>query len=135
MLRNIFRALAPIRRYTPTHEWVEFGEKRAKIGITEFAVKQLGEVVYVDLPNSGLKFIKGSVFATVESVKAVGEVYCPVKEGKVVAINEGLKTNVSDINEDPEGRGWLVEMEGVGFNEAGLLEKADYEKVCSKGDH
>ena len=90
----------------------------------------------MDLPTINSEFTKSKVLATVESVKAVGEVYCPFTLGKVVEANESLKESVSPINTDPEGQGWLVKLE-INKNLVldGLMEKPRYDEICNKGGH
>ena len=87
-------------RYSESHEWARFGEDRVRIGITDYAQNQLGDIVFVELPGVGDVLEKGQEFGTVESVKAVAEVYAPVS-GEVVAINEALADAPELVNQDP----------------------------------
>ena len=97
------------RRYTQDHEWaLPTGPGRVRVGLTDFAQKQLGDIVFVELPNVGDAFQAGEPFGTVESVKAVTEVYAPVT-GEVVAVNEELANSPEDINDDANAT-WLVEL-------------------------
>ena len=131
MLRRVSRSFSTTL-YTKTHEWVILEEKGvAKMGITKFAVEQLGEVVYADLPSVSNKYKKNAVFATVESVKAVGEIYCPFNSAQIISINEDLKSSVGPLNEDPEGKGWLVKWK-IDDMPSDLLSKPDYDKICDK---
>ncbi|MCD6451410.1 MAG: glycine cleavage system protein GcvH [Acidobacteria bacterium] len=95
--------------YTKDHEWVKVDGDIGTVGITDYAQHELGDVVYVELPNVGDKFRAGESFATVESVKAVSEVYAPVS-GEVVEVNETLADHPEKVNEDPYGEGWFVKL-------------------------
>lgn len=95
-------------KYTQDHEWVR-GTETVRIGITDFAQDQLGDIVFVELPEEGSQFEAGEVFSTVESVKAVSEVYSPVS-GEVVAVNEALEEKPELVNQDPYGQGWIVDI-------------------------
>jgi|FLYL01.1.fsa_nt_gi glycine cleavage system H protein len=98
-------------RYTEEHEWVlPVGDGRVRMGITDYAQDQLGDVVFVQLPETGSQVEKGAVIAEVESTKSVGEVYAPVS-GTVVAVNEAVLDRPELINQDPYGDGWLIELE------------------------
>jgi glycine cleavage system H protein len=96
-------------RYTKTHEWVRLDGTTAVVGITDFAVEHLGELVFVDLPAKGKKVARGGTLAEVESVKAVGEVYAPVT-GEVVEANAGLANDQTPLSKDPFGKGWLAKV-------------------------
>lgn len=98
------------RFYLADHEWVVIDGNKAKVGISEFAQDQLGDVVYVELPDVGDELEKGDEFGTVESVKSVSEVYSPVS-GTVVAINEDLEDAPETVNEDALEAGWFMELE------------------------
>ncbi|HDC92875.1 MAG TPA: glycine cleavage system protein GcvH [Candidatus Acetothermia bacterium] len=111
-------------RYTKTHEWVKVEDGTARIGITDYAQKKLGDVVYVELPEKGRKLKKGEVAVTVESVKAAESVYAPVS-GEVVEVNEELISTPGTINRDPYGNGWLFALRME--NEAELSELLDAE--------
>ncbi len=95
-------------KYTQDHEWIR-GTETVRIGISDFAQDQLGDIVFVELPEVGTQFEAQDVFATVESVKAVSEVYTPVS-GEVVAVNEALEENPELVNKDPYGEGWIVDI-------------------------
>src|ERR1700683_1349043 len=96
-------------RYTKEHEWVNVEGDTATIGITDDAQKKLGDIVYVDLPKAGAMAEKGKTVGSVESVKAVSDVYSPVS-GEVVAANDLLGTSPEKLNEDPHGAAWLVKI-------------------------
>jgi glycine cleavage system H protein len=96
-------------RYSESHEWVKAAGKTAKLGITDYAQDQLGDIVFVELPDVGESFEKGTEFGTVESVKAVSELYMPVS-GEIVAINDALEDAPELINDTPFSEGWMIEV-------------------------
>ena len=96
-------------RYSESHEWVKAASDTAKLGITDYAQDQLGDIVFVELPDVGESFEKGAEFGTVESVKAVSELYLPVS-GEIVAINEALEDAPELINDTPFTDGWMIEV-------------------------
>lgn len=96
-------------RYTKDHEWVKPAGETARIGISDYAQDQLGDIVFVELPGVGDTFEKGEEFGTLESVKAVSELYMPVG-GEVTAINEALEDAPELVNNDPYGEGWMIEI-------------------------
>ncbi len=96
-------------RYTKEHEWVKMEGDTGLVGITDHAQKELGDIVYVDLPKVGAKVEKGKSLGSVESVKAVSDIYSPVS-GEVTAINETLTSTPEKLNEDPHGAAWLVKV-------------------------
>lgn len=113
-------------RYTKTHEWVRVDGDTATIGITDHAQSELGDIVYVDLPNVGRVLEPGQTFGTVESVKTVSDVYAPVS-GEVVAVNEALGTQSEVMNADPYGSGWLVKIKMSDVSQAdGLMDAGSY---------
>jgi glycine cleavage system H protein len=95
------------RRYTKEHEWVAVDGDRARVGITDYAQKQLGDVVFLELPEVGRTLKAHDVFGTVESVKAVSELYAPLA-GEVVEVNSALPANPEKINSDPYGEAWMM---------------------------
>ncbi|NVB80336.1 MAG: glycine cleavage system protein GcvH, partial [Kofleriaceae bacterium] len=97
-------------RYTSDHEWLKAQGSSWRVGITQFAVDQLGDITLVDLPKEGDQVTKGQRFGTIESVKSVSDLYAPVS-GKVTAINTALKDSPEDVNGDPYGKGWMIELE------------------------
>tara|TARA_B100001142_G_C14094517_1_gene562660 strand:- start:173 stop:553 length:381 start_codon:yes stop_codon:yes gene_type:complete len=115
-------------KYTKEHEWIDAKDSRsAVIGITDFAQGELGDVVFVELPNVGDVFDKDDVFGTVEAVKTVADLYIPVS-GKVVEINEDLESNPELINSNPYEDGWIIKIELSNLSEINdLLTKEDYE--------
>ncbi len=94
-------------RFTKDHEWIRLEAQGAVIGITAYAAKQLGDVVFVDLPAVGARFAAGAPMAVVESVKAASDVYAPVA-GTVAAVNEALRDAPQTVNDDPQGAGWFA---------------------------
>ena len=113
--------------YTKDHEWVRIQGGRATVGITAHAQDQLGDVVYVELPKVGDKFETAEPFGSVESVKAVSEIYMPLG-GAVVEINDSLNDSPEQVNEDPYGEGWMIVIEIENPSQAdSLLSAAEYE--------
>lgn len=94
-------------RYSADHEWVGLEGDQTRVGLTDYAQDQLGDVVYVELPSVGARFVQGAVFATVESVKSVSECFMPLS-GEIVAVNGPLADNPALLNESPYGEGWMV---------------------------
>jgi len=114
-------------RYTKEHEWVRVEGDTGTIGITDHAQQELGDIVYVDLPKAGASVERGKVLGSVESVKAVSDVYAPVS-GEVTEINESLADAPEKLNEDPHGEGWLVKIRLSAVAEIEqLMSAADYE--------
>jgi len=93
--------------YSPDHEWVRLEGDLARVGLTDYAQDQLGDIVYVELPSVGAHIAQGAVFATVESVKSVSECYLPLS-GEVAAVNGPLSDNPVLLNQSPYGDGWMV---------------------------
>jgi glycine cleavage system H protein len=116
-------------QYTKSHEWVRIEGDTATIGITDHAQDELGDVVFVELPDEGATFDPGDSFGTVESVKAVSDLYTPVG-GEVVEVNSALEDAPENINEDPYGEGWIVKLRAT--DEADLLSPKEYEKVVEE---
>lgn len=94
------------RQYTKEHEWIDAS---GRVGVTDFAQSSLGDVVFVDMPAVGQTFKAGAAFGVVESVKSVSDLYAPV-DGEVVAVNTALGEHPEWLNEDPYGKGWIIEM-------------------------
>lgn len=115
-------------QYTEEHEYVKPTDTNGvvQVGITDYAQGELGDVVYVDLPGKGTKFDRMEVFGTIEAVKAVSELFCPVA-GQVVEINEALEGDPSLVNKDPYGEGWMIKLRVRNAKELDqLLNAADY---------
>jgi len=114
-------------RYTKEHEWISAKDDMATIGITDYAQHELGDVVFAELPAAGSKVTAGKTFGTVESVKAVSEIYAPVS-GEVVAANPELHNKPETINSDPHGAGWLIKVKLTNPIEVNsLMDAAAYE--------
>ena len=115
-------------KYTKDHEWVRVSGERAQVGITDYAQKQLGDVVYLELPEVGRTFNKGDVFGTIESVKAVSELYAPLG-GEVVEVNGDLAQKPESVNSDPHGA-WMVVLKVSNSAEANdLLDSNAYSNL------
>lgn len=112
--------------YTDEHEWIQELDGRIRIGISDFAQDQLGDIVYVELPETGTKVAKEDILVEVESTKSVGEVYAPVA-GTIVAVNEAVAGNPELVNNSPYEEGWLVEIEPDGdLDTSGWLDATGY---------
>jgi glycine cleavage system H protein len=115
-------------KYTKEHEWVLVTGDTGRIGITHHAQKELGDIVYVDLPKVGASIAQHGTFGSVESVKAVSDLFAPVS-GEVTAVNDSLATAPEKLNADPHGEAWLIEVKlGNAAELDGLLSAADYQK-------
>ena len=115
-------------KYTKDHEWIELEGDRGTDGITDYAQQQLGDVVYVELPDVGAKLKQGQSFGTIESVKAVSELYSPVT-GEVVEVNTALKDKPETVNADPHGS-WMVVLKLTNPGETGaLLDATQYADI------
>jgi len=110
--------------FTKEHEWLRIAGDTGSIGISDHAQKELGEIVYIELPKPGMKFNSGESFGSVESVKAVSELFIPVS-GEVVEINEELGAAPEKINEDPYGSGWMIRIRLLNQDETADLMSAD----------
>jgi len=116
-------------QYTKSHEWVRVEDGVATVGITDHAQDELGDVVFVELPETGATLAAGDSFGAVESVKAVSDLYAPVG-GEVVEVNGALEDSPEKINEDPYGEGWILKLQIS--DEGDLLSAADYEKLLQE---
>jgi glycine cleavage system H protein len=118
----------PDLKYTKDHEWIRTGGDEARVGITDYAQKQLGDVVYLELPEVGKRLSKGDVFGTIESVKAVSELYAPVA-GVVTAVNSSLAERPENVNADPHGS-WMIALKpDDAAGDADLLDAAQYTEL------
>jgi glycine cleavage system H protein len=114
-------------RYTKEHEWVLVEGDTGTIGITDHAQSELGDIVYVDMPRPGSLIEQGRTFGSVESVKAVSDIYAPVS-GEVLEVNEALAEAPEKLNQDPHGEGWLVKVRlSAAAEVAALMSAADYQ--------
>ena len=117
-------------KYTKDHEWVRRAGSEARVGITDYAQKQLGDVVYLELPEVGRQLRKGDVFGTIESVKAVSELYAPFS-GTVTAVNSQLAERPEGVNSDPHGS-WMIALkpeDGAADSDLNLLDAAQYTEL------
>jgi len=118
-------------RYSKDHEWVSVDGETATIGITDYAQHSLGDVVYIDLPRAGDKFAGHESFGSVESVKAVSEVFTPIA-GEVVEVNDSINDTPENVNGDPYGAGWFIKVKMENPLEAdGLMSGEEYEEYLS----
>jgi glycine cleavage system H protein len=126
-------------KYTTTHEWVGLEGTKARFGLTDFAVKEIKDIVYLDLPPAGTAVKAGTAFGAVETVKAAFDLNAPVS-GKISAVNTAAVASADSIIKDPFGAGWLVEVETgdttvTGGEMAALMDTAAYGAFCAKGGH
>lgn len=118
--------------YSKDHEWAQVDENIVTIGITEFAQEQLGEIVYVELPEEGAEVNQGESFGVVESVKAASDLYAPVS-GTVIEVNMTLGDDPAGVNDDPMNDGWLIRIEMDSEKElANLMRVSDYKKLIAE---
>ena len=116
-------------KYTKEHEWILVEGNKAKIGITDFAQKELGDIVYLDISSQGKKVVQNEIFGTIEAVKTVSDLYMPVT-GTILGMNDALESDPQLVNTDPYGAGWMVEIELANESErAGLLSADDYAAI------
>lgn len=113
-------------KYTSDHEWIKVEGNQAYVGITDFAQRELGDIVYIDINSLGKTVAKEAVFGTVEAVKTVSDLFMPV-DAKVLEFNKKLDTNPELVNQDPYGDGWMVKIELSDLSQVdGLLSAVDY---------
>ncbi len=118
-------------KFTAEHEWLKVDGDVATVGITTHAAEQLGDLVFVELPEVGASFDKGGDAATVESVKAASDVYCPL-DGEVVEVNQAIVDDPSLVNSDPQGAGWFFKLKLKNKADVeGLLDEAAYKELVS----
>ena len=125
--------------YAKTHEWVHVdrdgGQSIATVGVSHFAVEALTDLVYLEMPEQGRQVKAGESFGEIESVKAVSDLYAPVS-GEVIEVNGALPDNLSQLNDDPYGAGWIVKIKMSDEGDLkNLLSHADYEKQCAEEGH
>ena len=119
-------------RYTKDHEWIKIEGEFAKIGITEYAQSELGDIVFVELPKIGSKLEQGKSFGTIEAVKAVSDLYAPVN-GEVVELNKEVQDSPEVVNKEPYERGWMVKVRIENPAQlANLLDVEAYKKLIAK---
>lgn len=115
-------------KYTKDHEWIDLAGDTGKVGITDYAQQQLGDVVYVELPEVGAKLKQGQSFGTIESVKAVSELYSPVA-GEVIEVNTALKDKPEAVNKDPHSSWMIVVRLASPGDSSGLLDAGQYQEL------
>lgn len=119
-------------RYTDEHEWVKLSDDLVVVGITDYAQQQLGDVVYVELPSEGDEVMKGEPFGTVESTKAVSELFAPIS-GTVEKVNHRLEDEPERVNRDPYGKGWMIKIAPSDPSELDdLLDAESYEDLVER---
>ena len=119
-------------KYSSQHEWILLDGSSGKIGITDFAQSELGDIVFVELAPVGRKVRQGESVGTIEAVKTVAELYSPVS-GEVIAVNEKMKSSPEIVNKDPYGEGWMVQLRIADLKELGTLLTADaYKKLIGQ---
>jgi glycine cleavage system H protein len=111
-------------KYTKDHEWVLIEGDVATVGITDFAQKELGDIVYVEVETLDQTLAKDEVFGTVEAVKTVSDLFLPLS-GEIIEFNDELESNPEDVNADPYGKGWMIKLKISNADEAGELLSAD----------
>lgn len=122
-------------KYAKSHEWLHLDGEMATVGISDFAVKQLTDLVYIELPAVGATYSAGDTFGEVESVKAVSDLYAPVG-GEVVEVNTALEDDLGALSDDPFGKGWLVKFRLSDPSEVNaLMDKPAYDAHCASEDH
>ena len=122
----------PALLYTQDHEWVDLDESGARVGISEYAQDQIGEVVFVELPSAGTRIKKGDSFATIESVKSANEIYAPVS-GEIVEVNDKLNDSPELVNQSAENEGWLVRIKPDSSDKPeSLMDSEAYKKFCEE---
>lgn len=121
-------------RFTDEHEWINIQERKAVVGISDYAQNEMGDVVFAELPEVGRQVKKGDILATLESVKAVSDVYAPLN-GRVVKVNGDLESAPQYLNEDPYGRGWIAVIEiEEGQDLRGFMTSEEYASFIKGGE-
>lgn len=119
------------RKYTKEHEWIAISGETATVGVTSYAVEQLGDVVHLELPEPGAQFKAGASFGTVESTKTVSDLYMPA-DAEVVEVNKVLLASPEELASDPHNKGWLIKVKVTGALSSSLLEAADYQRYIEE---
>lgn len=121
------------RKYLKSHEWVKTEDGVSVIGLSEFAIHAIKDIVYLELPDLGRKLESGKPFGIIESVKAVFDLYSPLS-GEVLHVNSALQDNFDPLTQDPYGKGWLIKVKGLASG-AELMDSAAYDKHCAEDHH
>ena len=130
-MEDLKASVAEEIRFSKEHEWVVIKENLAFIGISDFAQKQLGDIVSIELPKIGSRFEQMQVIAIVDSIKASSDIYCPLS-GEIVSVNENLLEHPEWINQSPYEKGWIVKIKPSNINEFdGLFNKEQYENLIN----
>ena len=117
--------------YTKEHEWISIDNDSAIIGITDYAQGELGDIIFIELPNKGDLFSSGDVFGTIEAVKTVADLFMPIS-GEIIAINDKLDSDPAKVNSDPYGDGWIIKVQMSNPDEEdGLMSPISYEEMIS----
>ena len=122
------------RKYTKTHEWIKVEGGSATVGLTDFAVHAIKDIVFLELPAAGKTVEAGKPFGVIESVKAVFDLNSPLS-GTVSSVNQAVADDYNGLSSDPYHQGWLVKVGGVAGDQAQLLDAAAYDKFCAEEQH
>ena len=114
--------------YTKNHEWIKFESENAIIGITDFAQGELGDIIFVELPEEGKLFKSGESTGTIEAVKTVADIYTPI-DGKVSAVNKNLEKEPELINNDPYETGWIIKLSNISKDNLEIFSSSEYKKI------
>ena len=114
--------------YTKNHEWIHIVNEVATIGITDYAQSELGDIIFIEFPDKGVKFQSGDPVGTIEAVKTVADIYTPI-DGEVLEVNRELEDNPEVINKDPYKKGWIIKFCKITKNVSNLLTAYDYKKL------
>ena len=114
--------------YTKNHEWIKIESGNAIIGITDFAQGELGDIIFVELPEEGKLFKSGETTGTIEAVKTVADIYTPI-DGKVSAVNKNLENEPELINKDPYETGWIIKLSNISKVNLEILTSSEYKKI------
>jgi glycine cleavage system H protein len=122
------------RLYTKTHEWIKVDGAEATVGLTEFAVHAIKDIVFLELPAAGKAVEQGKPFGVIESVKAVFDLNCPLG-GIIAGVNAKVADDFAPLASDPYGAGWLLKVSGLSGDKGALLDAAAYDKFCEEEHH
>ena len=111
--------------YTKDHEWIRIVDDVATIGVTEYAQGELGDIIFIEFPNKGIKYQSGDPVGTIEAVKTVADIYAPI-DGQILDVNVELEDEPDMINKDPYEKGWIIKLCKISKDVSGLLKASDY---------